>query len=153
MCHRRIIKRPNPKQTEALKTCSSTFPTPFYLKLFSVKFLAALALHCCLWAFSSFSEWGLLSSCGARASHCCRVWAPGRTGFRSCGTWAKFLHCKWDLPRPGTKPVSPALAGGFLSIAPSGKSSPLLSDCPYPAWEVREVLLEEVMLGPRMNRS
>ena len=27
----------------------------------------------------------------------------------------------WDLPRPGIKPVSPALAGGFLTTAPPGK--------------------------------
>ena len=29
----------------------------------------------------------------------------------------------WDLPRPGLEPVSPALAGGFLTTAPPGKSS------------------------------
>ena len=28
----------------------------------------------------------------------------------------------WDLPGPGIKPMSPALAGGFLSTAPPGKS-------------------------------
>ena len=28
----------------------------------------------------------------------------------------------WDLPGPGIEPVSPALAGGFLTTAPSGKS-------------------------------
>ena len=28
----------------------------------------------------------------------------------------------WDLPRPGIEPVFPALAGGFLTIAPPGKS-------------------------------
>ena len=28
----------------------------------------------------------------------------------------------WDLLRPGLKPVSPALAGGFLTNAPPGKS-------------------------------
>ena len=28
----------------------------------------------------------------------------------------------WDLPRPGIEPVSPALAGGFLTTAPPGKS-------------------------------
>ena len=28
----------------------------------------------------------------------------------------------WDLPRPGLEPVSPALAGGFLTTAPPGKS-------------------------------
>ena len=33
-------------------------------------FLAALGLHCCAWAFSSCSKWGLLSSCSAQASHC-----------------------------------------------------------------------------------
>ena len=27
----------------------------------------------------------------------------------------------WDLPRPGIDPVSPALAGGFLTTAPPGK--------------------------------
>ena len=28
----------------------------------------------------------------------------------------------WNLPRPGTKPVSPALVGGFSSTVPLGKS-------------------------------
>ena len=28
----------------------------------------------------------------------------------------------WDLPRPGLEPTSPALAGGFLTTAPPGKS-------------------------------
>ena len=28
----------------------------------------------------------------------------------------------WDLPGPGLEPVSPALAGGFLTTAPRGKS-------------------------------
>ena len=27
----------------------------------------------------------------------------------------------WELPRPGIKPVSPALAGGFLTTGPTGK--------------------------------
>ena len=27
----------------------------------------------------------------------------------------------WDLPGPGLEPVSPALAGGFLTAAPPGK--------------------------------
>ena len=27
----------------------------------------------------------------------------------------------WDLPRPGLEPVSPALAGGFLTTVPPGK--------------------------------
>ena len=28
----------------------------------------------------------------------------------------------WDLPGPGLEPQSPALAGGFLTTAPPGKS-------------------------------
>ena len=33
------------------------------------------------------------------------------------------MHCgMWDLPGPGIKPVSPALADGFLTTAPPGKS-------------------------------
>ena len=29
----------------------------------------------------------------------------------------------WDLPGPGIEPVSPALAGGFLTTGPPGKAS------------------------------
>ena len=37
----------------------------------------------------------------------------------------------WDLPGPGIEPVSPALAGGFLTTAPPGKSdgTVLILDC------------------------
>ena len=30
----------------------------------------------------------------------------------------------WDLPGPGIKPVSPALAGGFFTTEPPGKLLP-----------------------------
>ena len=55
-------------------------------------------------------------------------------GFNSCGSWALecrlsscdarayLLHGMWDLPGPWLEPVSPALPGGFLTIAPPGKS-------------------------------
>ena len=59
-----------------------------------------------------------------------------QTGFSSCGSWAlecrlsscgtkqaQLLRGMWDLPRPGLEPMSPALAGGFLTTAPPGKSS------------------------------
>ena len=39
----------------------------------------------------------------------------------SCGSRAYLLHGMWDLPRPGLKPVSPALAGRFSTTAPPGK--------------------------------
>ena len=60
-------------------------------------------------AFSSCGKRGLLSVCGAQASLPCDM---------------------WDLPRPGTEPVSPALAGIFLSAVPPGKSPCPLSLCP-----------------------
>uniref|UniRef100_A0A8C0CMQ9 Cysteine--tRNA ligase, cytoplasmic n=1 Tax=Balaenoptera musculus TaxID=9771 RepID=A0A8C0CMQ9_BALMU len=34
----------------------------------------------------------------------------------------RLLRGMWDLPRPGLEPMSPALAGGFLTTAPPGKS-------------------------------
>ena len=43
-------------------------------------------------------------------------------GLSSCGARAQLLHGLWDLPGPGIEPVSPALAGRFLSTAPPGKS-------------------------------
>ena len=64
------------------------------------------------------------------------LWSTGsrRTGFSSCGSqalerrlsscgaWAQLLRGMWDLPGPGLKPVSPALAGRFLTTVPLGKS-------------------------------
>ena len=38
--------------------------------------------------------------------------------------WAQLLCGTWDLPRPGIEPVSPALAGRFLTTGPLGKSQP-----------------------------
>ena len=83
-----------------------------------------------LW-FVGFSRWW------------CLLWSTGsgRVGFSNCSTWAQQLrlpgsgaqaqqlwrtgsaaHSTWDLPRPGVEPVSPALAGRFLSALPSGES-------------------------------
>ena len=89
-----------------------------------------LGLHCCTSTFSSCSMWGLLSSCGAQASHCsssscCRAQALGHQGFsscssralehrlNSCGTPAWLPHSMWELSGPRIEPVSPTLAGGF----------------------------------------
>ena len=35
----------------------------------------------------------------------------------------------WDLPGPGIEPVSPSLAGGFLTTAPPGKSLTVVLIC------------------------
>ena len=39
----------------------------------------------------------------------------------SCGKWAYLLHNMWDLPRPGVKLMSPALAGEFFTTESPGK--------------------------------
>ena len=60
---------------------------------------------------SVFVAYGL-SSCGLQALEC---------RLSSCVAWALLLCSTWDLPGPGLEPVSPALAGGFLTTAPPGK--------------------------------
>ena len=39
----------------------------------------------------------------------------------SCGTLDSLLRGMWDLCGPGLEPVSPPLAGGFLTTVPPGK--------------------------------
>ena len=84
------------------------------------------------------AAWGLCW--GARASHCggfscCGAWALGAWAsvvvarrLSSCGARASLLRGMWDLPGPGLKAVSPALAGGLLTTALPGKP---LDDCFY----------------------
>ena len=98
-----------------------------------------------LTGFLQLWQAGATLRCGAWASHCggfscCRAQALGMRasvvvarGLSSCGSWA--LECRpsscgtrawllrgmWDLPGPGLKPVSPALAGRFSTAAPPGK--------------------------------
>ena len=76
---------------------------------------------------------GAALHCGARALGT-RASVVVALGLSSCGSWALELRLSscgaralllcgmWDLPGPGLKPVSPALAGGFLTTAPPGKS-------------------------------
>ena len=90
-------------------------------------FLAVLGLRCRAWAFSSCSEQGLPSSCGMLVSHCsgfsCSgAQALGHRGFSSWGTGASLPRGLWSLPRPEMEPMSPALAGGFLTTRPPVKS-------------------------------
>ena len=70
----------------------------------------------------------LVTRCGRRASHC--------GGVSGCGAEALVVRASveaaqplllrgmWNLPGPGIEPVSPALAGGFLSAVPPGEPVP-----------------------------
>ena len=90
---------------------------------------------------------GATLPCGAQASHysgfsCFRAPALGTQssvlaprGLRSCGLWdlehrlnscgpgASLPRGMWNVPGPGIKPMFLALAGGFLSTVPPGKSN------------------------------
>ena len=57
--------------------------------------------------------------------------AESRGGFLNCGDFSCMglvASWHWDLPRPGTEPMSPVLAGGFLTTGPPGK---VLYHIPY----------------------
>ena len=93
-----------------------------------------------LWVFVAACRLSLVmasrgySSLQLQASHCggfscCGAWSLGAWasvvaahGLSSCGPRSQLLRGMWDLPRAGLEPVSPTLAGGFLTIGPSGKS-------------------------------
>ena len=85
-----------------------------------------MGLRCCARAFSSCGEWGYsslqcggFSCCGARALGA-RASVVAACGLSSCGARASLLRRMGDLPEPGLEPVSPALAGRFLTTAPPG---------------------------------
>ena len=72
-----------------------------------------------LWCMGFTLQWlVLLPSLGLG------MWASvvAARGFRSWGAWAWLLPGMWNLPRPGIEPMSPALAGEFLTTGPRGKS-------------------------------
>ena len=54
----------------------------------------------------------VLNSCGSRALE---------HRLNNCGAHAELPLGMWDLPRPGTEPTSPALAGGLFITEPPGK--------------------------------
>ena len=96
----------------------------------------------CFWLHWVFTAARAFSSCGDQEAslclrcvgfslwvslvvdHGCPVWGFSSccSCLRSCGTWAQM----WNLPGRGLEPVSPKLAGGFLSTGQLGKSSKCL---------------------------
>ena len=124
-----------------------------FLAALGLRCCAWASSSCSKWGLLFVAVCGLLiavaSCCGARAPvvaarglSSCSVRALEHAGFSSCGTWAQQLQCTgsvvvahglscpaamWDLPGPGIEPVSPALAGRFLTTGPPGKSP----DCLY----------------------
>ena len=59
----------------------------FFINLFIYLFLAALGLRCCVWAFSSCGEWGLLFV----VVRGLLIAVASRCGARALGTWASVV--------------------------------------------------------------
>ena len=126
-------------------------------------------LHRC---FSSYGEWGHFPV----AVHgfllhwifCCRAWALGTwASVSSCSSQAlehrlsgcsgaSLLHDMWDLPGPGIKRMSPALAVDSLSLSHQGSAIVLLSKETSFLWprgmvEQFNSLLESLESAPKGN--
>ena len=104
-------------------------------------FVAVLCLCSCIQASSSCAEQGLLSSCGAWASHCgyplvvqhaprvCELHellhmdsVVVACGLQSTGSvtdaWAPLSHDTWDSPQTRIDLVPPALQRGLVTTRP-----------------------------------
>ena len=102
--------------------------------MFLIFIVAVLGLHCCTRGLSlavvsgdyfllctGVSLWWLLLlwSTGARAHRVRWLQLAGSVVV----VHGQLPHSLWCLPRPGSEPVSAALAGGFLTTGPPGKLS------------------------------
>ena len=87
--------------------------------------MAVLCLRFCARAFSSCGKRGpLFIAVHGPLAIAASLVAEHRLQTRrlsNCGSRAQLLRGMWDLPRPGLEPMSPALAGRFLTTAPPGK--------------------------------
>ena len=103
-----------------------------FLQLQGVGATGAWSSHCggfsccgarALGAWASVVVACRLSSCGLQALEC---------RLSSCGAQDQLLHGMCDLPGPGLKHMSPALAGGFLTTAPPGKPQYVVLNVLFP---------------------
>ena len=87
--------------------------------------MAVLGLRFCARAFSSCGKRGpLIITVRGPLTIAASLVAEHRLQMHklsNCGSRAQPLCGMWDLPRPGLKPVSPALAGRLSTTEPPGK--------------------------------
>ena len=103
-------------------------------------FLVAPGIGCCPQVFLNCGDQGLLSSCGGPTSACgglshCGPRAPRSTGLKGRGSQASLPRGMWNLPRPGIKPMSPTLAGGFFTSGPGWSLWTIFLNCPDWLWD------------------
>ena len=107
-----------------LMLCCNTSIILKSFKLFIYLFLTVLGRHCSTGFSLVAGKQGLLSSCGAPASHrggfsCCRAQALGLRGFSSCGTWVPQLQL------PGSRVQAQQLWPRCLVASQHMESSPI----------------------------
>ena len=73
-------------------------PLLFFL-IFIYVFLAALRLHCCVWAFPVVAHRLLIVVASPAVEH-----GLAFAGFSSCSTWASLPRGMWNLPAQGSNP-------------------------------------------------
>ena len=136
-----MVRKADSRVAYLLGLCTPTFYSFFF---FNINLFIYLFIFGCFWFFVAVCGFlklrraGATLRCSVWASHCsgfccCGARALGARasvvvarGLGSCGTRGQLPSGMWDLPRPGLEPMSPALAGGFLSTVPPGKPNPLL---------------------------
>ena len=99
----------------------------FFFLMFIYAFISAVrGPCCCAQAFSGCCEQELHPSLRKCESFSLRLLfaeeAPRSASFSACVLWAQLLHGMWNLLDRGSEPTAPALAGGFLTTGPLGKS-------------------------------
>ena len=85
---------------------------------------AGFSLQWLLLLQSTGSRCAGFSSCGTRALE---------RRLSSCGARALLLRGMWEIPGPGLEPLSPALAGGFLTTVPPEKPPSAILVCLIPS--------------------
>ena len=109
--------------------------------------MAVLGLHCC-WGQLEFWRAGAALQLGCVGFSSRRLLLSGSTGCRHAGfsrcspvaperelssydPWAELPLGMWNLPGPGTEPVSPGLAGRVFTTRP-GVPGAVSYSCLYP---------------------
>ena len=121
----RIKPSPPAVETQSLNHwTASEVLSPVFLNMFCFNFFGIYfcfyfyVLYFYFWLHSVFIAFRAFSNCEGRngATLWLRCSGSGHMGFSSCGAGAQLPHGVWDLPDPGIKPLSPALAGGDLFL-------------------------------------
>ena len=116
------------KQDEIIQVFLSFF---FFFKLWVYLFIYGCVGSSFLCeGFLQLQQVGAILHRGAQASHYRGLVAEYRLQthrLSNCGSRAQSLRGRWDPPRPGLEPVSPAPAGRSPTAAPPGKHGVVLT--------------------------